>query len=101
MDTLQVKYLTVLSIIFFFMIYSIILFQRTESVTSLVKRGEKEARLVIELFNSEEEGNWVVGSVFTDRGKVSWTINGEKVTKSQVEELVSRLNIQVSTDSCL
>ena len=59
--------------------------QRTESVSSLVRRGAKEARIEIELHNAEREaGNWVVGSVFSDRGKVSWSLNGEKVTKVQV-----------------
>ena len=59
--------------------------QRTESVSSLVRRGAKEARIEIELHNAEQEaGNWVVGSVWSDRGKVSWTLNGDKVTRAQV-----------------
>ena len=57
--------------------------QRNDNVTTFVKRGAREAKINIELYN-EEGDNWVVGSVISDKGKFSWTINGEKAVKSQV-----------------
>ena len=57
--------------------------QRNDNVTTFVKRGAREAKINIELYN-EEGDNWVVGSVISDKGKFSWTINGEKTVKSQV-----------------
>ena len=89
--------------------------QRNDNVTTFVKRGAREAKINIELYN-EEGNNWEVGSVISDKGKFSWTINGEKAVKSQVsiyatllvvvkffltcvlqvEDLVSKLNIQTS-----
>ena len=35
-------------------------------------------------------------TVITDRGKISWTINGDKASKTQLESLVSELNIQTN-----
>ena len=57
---------------------------RNESVTTFVKRGAKEARITIELHNANGGDNWVVGSIITSKGKISWTLGGEKATKSQV-----------------
>ena len=57
---------------------------RNESVTTFVKRGAKEARITIELHNANGGDNWVVGSAITSKGKISWTLGGEKATKSQV-----------------
>ena len=57
---------------------------RNESVTTFVKRGAKEARITIELHNSKDGDNWEVGSVITSKGKITWTLGGERATKSQV-----------------
>ena len=57
---------------------------RNESVTTFVKRGAKEARITIELHNSQDGDNWEVGSVITSQGKITWTLGEERATKSQV-----------------
>ena len=57
---------------------------RNESVTTFVKRGAKEARITVELHNSQEGENWVVSSVITSKGKITWSLGGERATKSQV-----------------
>ena len=49
----------------------------------------------MELYNRDGR-NWTVETVITDRGKISWTINGDKASKTQLESLVSDLNIQTN-----
>ena len=83
-------------------------------MTTFVKRGAKEARITIALHNARGGDNWVVGSAITNKGKITWTLGGEKATKTQVwckptyiylltlydlwfvqiEDLVNSLNIQ-------
>jgi len=70
--------------------------QRCENITTFVKRDCEEARIEVELYRGEDEENYLVGCTISNRGKVSWTINGEKVNKTRVEELVASLNIQTN-----
>ena len=61
---------------------------RNESVTTFVKRGAREARITIQLHNACEGDNWVVSSCITDKGKISWSLGGEKATKLQVRRFI-------------
>ena len=57
--------------------------QRCENISTFVRRGAKEAKITLELYNKDGD-NWMVTSIITERGKSSWELNGEKTTKSQV-----------------
>ena len=57
--------------------------QRCDNINTFVKRGAKEAKITIELHNNDGD-NWVVGSSLNDKGKMSWSINGERTNKAQV-----------------
>ena len=67
---------------------------RCEQLESLVRRGAHQARLEVELHNSGQDGNWVVGCTIPTRGRPGFTVNGNKCSKGEVAQLVAGLNIQ-------
>ena len=67
--------------------------QRCERLSAFVRRGAREATIMIELYKAEGT-NWEVECRLTVQGKLSWSLGGQKVTKAQIEKLVESLNIQ-------
>ncbi|XP_053393705.1 structural maintenance of chromosomes protein 5-like [Mercenaria mercenaria] len=68
---------------------------RAQSPTDFIKYGKSKARIELELYNSDGD-NWVITREINREGQQTrWCVNGRTATQKAVEELVSRLNIQV------
>ncbi|XP_021919521.1 structural maintenance of chromosomes protein 5 isoform X3 [Zootermopsis nevadensis] len=67
---------------------------RTVALNSYIRTSCKIARIEIELKNSRGD-NYVITRTITVDGKSSWQLGLTAATQKQVEDLVSKLNIQV------
>ncbi|XP_060572956.1 structural maintenance of chromosomes protein 5-like [Ruditapes philippinarum] len=68
---------------------------RAQSPTDFIKYGKSKARIELELYNSDGD-NWTIAREINKEGQQTrWWVNGRAATQKAVEELVSRLNIQV------
>ena len=66
---------------------------RATSIADYIKVGEEEAEILVELWG--EEGNVTVERRWGRDNKSTWSVGGRRCSQKEVEEVVSRLRIQV------
>ncbi|CAG5129404.1 unnamed protein product, partial [Candidula unifasciata] len=68
---------------------------RASELKDFIKYGAEKASVEIELFNPHDARNYVIRREITSSNSSHWWFNGQATTLKAIEELVSRLKIQV------
>ncbi|XP_046855168.1 structural maintenance of chromosomes protein 5-like [Xenia sp. Carnegie-2017] len=69
---------------------------RADNVGEFIKHGEREAMVELELLNCEGNGSLVITRTISRDNKSSWQLNGKLVAQKNIQDLVNKLNIQIS-----